>query len=236
VTALGQPEYVLRISKLHTFPLDNWTWFVAFGAAIFFGSLVLTLALRPNNNVVYFLVAIGGGLVAFVPAFAHLHRPQNVPTYSLYPDELVIAQGEDFTIIPWIAIQEWQAADGSFRTADGQTFVLSPHVSSWSAIIGKIHQTMTRHQLPAILDTIRSGGSVTLGKFTVSTLAITCQGRTIRWEDVASIVFNMSRQAYCIQEHGALLPTWLAIGGTPNHWLLLRAITQACPPHLKKSS
>jgi hypothetical protein len=235
VAALGSPEYVLSLSPIYTFPTENWAAFVAAGLAIFFGAAVLTVALGPHVNAATFLLAISGLLVAFVPALAYAKRPQSVPGYAVYAKVLVITEGQDFTVIPWDAIEEWSAFGGSFKTADGQSFVLSPHVSGWSAIIGKVYESLTARKMPAMLETLRRGESVTFGDITISAETLRYGSQTIRWEDVTSFVYVINRGLYRIHQHGALLPNLLFTGTIPNGWLLHAAIAAACPDRLKIS-
>jgi hypothetical protein len=245
IEALGPPDSIHKPGWVYTIGKEKPVPVVLAGVLVLGLALSLFAVLPLAGNAILasgvaLVGLVGLGLVAL--PFMTFDYAQ---TYVVYPDALVVIEGDSFIVIRWDAIVELNAPR-TVVTADGQKFGLATmnEVKDLGRLYERVREEIAQRLLPPALAELDAGGTLAFGPFTVSRYAIGCNGTELPWERVAklNILANVSPwggaasiRQFTVTEPGLRFgPTFREdLNRIPNDWLFLEIVRRACPPRLQ---
>jgi hypothetical protein len=233
VKALGPAAQIHPPWKLIALLYENPAACVLLGLTFLFGSFVLGVVLKPQNNFPLFLTSMFGVAVLFSNLILRYYGT-GVTTYAVFADALVLVRENEFTVVPWDDIKELTFG-GAITTADGRSIQLSFVVQGYDRLLSTVQSRMMERMMPPILRALDAGGRVTFGLLTLSRGGVGYQDKAVPWSRVTKVSVRLARSQRALQiEDGAGLSRWCSIdlNAIPNDFLLLSVLQHVCPPRL----
>lgn len=177
----------------------------------------------------------GDGLPAEVEALGEaegLFRPWalcrwlglDTPTYILYPGALVIADGEEFVIVPWHLAERLHE---NTLTAGGEQFPVSSMVLNGARLEARINDHIARRLVPRALAQVRGGGRATFGVLAVDDEGILYRGKRAEWERVIAV--GAYRGSVVIRVREAMMPWAVPLADVPNATAFVALVRELQP-------
>jgi hypothetical protein len=166
-------------------------------------------------------------------------RAPKTPTYIVFKQAVVLVQGDDFTVIPWSALQEVNAND-TIVTTDGQQFELARNVANFKRLHEKLQRRVRERALPPLLDKLNTGDWVTFGPVAFCRREIRHEDKKLPWNALSGLVIltqaGTGKRRLLIRAQG-ISGFWaeVQLHSVPNDWLMIELLQQVAPPHLLKA-
>jgi hypothetical protein len=235
VIELGQAESIHRACQWLRLARKQPVVFVVGGLALAVGTVVVLSGVElpaGKLQVIFYLPIIAGLFIAALP-----YLTKDLVTYIVFPSHFVLVHKNDFVLIPWDAIKQL-TGPRDILTCDGQHFQLENTVDDMGRLYHAVHSRLRERLLPPALAVIERGEELTLGPVTLSSTAISCNGKTLPWSRAGSIQMGTHLQTVNrnlnVWERGTLWPTiMINLNTVPNDWLLVELVRYVCPRQLR---
>ena len=206
VVALGEPECVFKTwglsSPFFNSMQDPHSAFnragrglvgllcIAMAALFFYG---VTQSQQPGRTVGVILGIIFAGMGLWLAAWPFLKRQykptESVLVYAFYRDALVFAQNNVWMMLRWDEICEFHGhrpgvPQGSLRTQDGREMPLYRPVTDPDGLFREVERRLSTRLLPRAQQAVEAGQTVAFGPVGVSKAGLTCNAKSIAWEQV----------------------------------------------------
>ncbi len=150
-----------------------------------------------------------------------------VPAYVVYPGALVIAQGDDYAVVPWSLAESF---DGATLKAGGEDFPISSWVNDAERLRRTVRERLAVHLAPRHVDEVREGGRATFGPMAVDGNGILYRGKRADWASVVGLDVRGNR--LLIQVRGLMMPWEVHLDAVPNAHVFLEVVRELCPRRL----
>lgn len=170
---------------------------VCFGiVAVALNQLRLPAGVRPGSLNGLYAVSALFGVFGLVMAYGGLRLVGT--KFLVYPDRLVHVRPGGSTTYPWNRIRavlhSWHPMWQRFEvaTGKGQTLTLTGEIWGHKRLGNLIAERVAREQLPALLASIESGHTVTLGPISADRTGVSCGEQHTPWQHILSLSFGMN--------------------------------------------